>query len=106
MKQGKDGWLELDPAIDMSDEQRTAYSAYKEAYKIAQAYRADYEALMQATLQAKAPTKAFVFGYNFGKASVKVVAASEVKAKARQEHKARGSLADWLDSAAASGERV
>lgn len=105
MKQGKDGWLELDPAIDMSEAQRQAYEQYKDAYRIAQAYRADYEAAMQAALQAKAPSKAFVFGYNFGKASVKVVNASEVKQARKAESKPRSTLADFIASATASGER-
>lgn len=103
MKHGKDGWIELDPASDMTVEQRAAYEAYKEAYKIAKQCRDDYEAAMQATLQTKAPTKAFVFGYNFGKASVKVVNASEVKAKATPKAQDRGTLADWLDAQGASG---
>lgn len=105
MKHGKDGWIELDPATDMSAEQREAYEAYKAAYRVAAGHRRAYEAAMQATISAKRPGKAFVFGYNFGKASVKVVEASEIKQGKAQEPKARGSLADFLDGAAQAGER-
>ena len=105
MKHGKDGWIELDPATDMNAEQREAYEAYKAAYRQAAELRKAYEAAMQATIAAKAPGKAFVFGYNFGKASVKIVSASELKAKTQAEPKARGSLADFLDGAALAGER-
>lgn len=77
MKIGKDGWLELDPAIDMDDAQRAAFNAYKEAYAIAKEYRASYEQLMNA---AAPQGYGYVFGYNFGKASVKRVRAGELKA--------------------------
>ena len=103
MKHGKDGWIELDPASDMTVEQRQAYEAYKEAYRYAKELRDQYEAAMQAALQAKAPAKAFVFGYNFGKASVKVVNASELRAKAAPRAQAKASLADWLEAQASDG---
>lgn len=91
MKVGKDGWLELDPSTDMTPAQQEAFERYKAAYAQAKAHRDVYETLMRAS----APEgRTYVFGYNFGKASVKLVSASEVKAKAAS--KPTQTLADYL----------
>ena len=97
MKHGKDGWLELDPATDMSTAQREAYEAYKAKYAEAKVLRDRYEASMSAAAPAG---KAFVFGYNFGKASLKIVAAGEVRAKAAKPTLA---LEDYLGEMARAG---
>jgi|SRR5579872_985568 len=101
MKQGKDGWLELSQD-DMQSETAAAYEAYKLAYRHAQSLKAEYERAMLA--QAGLPEgKALVFGYNFGKASIKVVEASERKAKAQA--KPQLSLKEFLAQAEANGTR-
>jgi hypothetical protein len=107
MKVGKDGWLTLEPELDMSAKARAAYEAMKDAYA---AYRAteeykryvalqvEYETEMQAT---SPEGKALVFGYRFGKASIKYVEASERKAKPAS--KPQVSLAEYLAAQAANG---
>lgn len=101
MKQGKDGWLELDTTEgrgDLSDAAVVAYQDYKTCYRKAQEYKAQYEAAMLAQFRdaGLAESKALVFGYNFGKASVKIVNAGEVRKQARQESKPQQTLADFL----------
>lgn len=99
MKVGKDGWLTLDVATDMSAECAEAYAAYKAAYKVAQAAKARYESAMTAEVAPQG--KALVFGYNFGVASIKIVDASE--RQERRTAKPQQSLADYLASQQAGG---
>ena len=102
MKIGKDGWLELDVGMDMNAAQREAFEAYKDAYRVAKELRTVYENEMQA---AAPEGKAYVFGYNFGKASVKLVNAED-RPKATAKAKSQVSLRDYLDAMTATGARA
>jgi hypothetical protein len=99
MRVGKDGWLELDPAQDMSAQARAAYQAMKDQYRHYQTLKAAYENIM--VLEAAPQGKSLVFGYNFGKASIKIVAANEKRE--RTVAKPTQSLADYLAAQAGAG---
>lgn len=102
MKQGKEGWLELAPETDMSEGTREAYEAYKAAYRAMQAARERYQDCL--TIQLALPAdKALIFGYNFGKASIKIVNASEKPQRAQA--KPQQSLAEYLAGQWADGRR-
>lgn len=104
MKQGKDGWLELDISQDMTQDTLAAYEQYKAVYRQAQAAKAMYEEAMIEQLGDDLDEgQTLVFGYNFGKASIKVVAKGEVKAKAQAQPKK--SLAEFLREQAAGGRQ-
>ena len=98
MKQGKDGWLELDAEQDMQPDTARAYEEYRAAYRLAQEGKAEYERRLLAQMrEAGLPeSKGLVFGYNYGKASTKIVNASEVRKQTRTESKPAQTLADFL----------
>lgn len=83
MKIGKDGWLELDPQADMGEATREAWVAMKAAYEVYAAAKRGYQEAMieQQRADGMGEAETLVFGYNFGKASVKIVKASETRAK-------------------------
>ena len=69
-KVDKANWKELDPS-SLSKAQAAAYQAYRDAYAASKKAREAFEA----TVQPDAPKgQHFVFGYNFGKLSVAIVA--------------------------------
>ena len=83
-------WIELDVET-LSMEAAEQYGNYKRQYKAAKEARERFEQVMND--QAKLPEgKRMVFGYNFGKLSVAIVA-DDRKPKAEAK---RQSLADFL----------
>lgn len=94
VKQDAD-WITVDPnTLDAADLAR--FTEYKEAYKMMKAAREAFENGMQASVP---EGERMIFGYNFGKLSVAIVADDRKPAKA----KATVSLADYLAARAASG---
>lgn len=91
----KADWIEIDPAT-LSSDQRTAYDQYKQMYRSMKAARELFEAEMQAGVRGG---ERMIFGYNFGKLSVAIVADDRKPAK---QSKVK-SLADYLAERSASG---
>ena len=82
-------WVEIDPA-SLNPDQAQAYAAYKEAYRVMKANRVGFEASMSRGVP---EGQRMIFGYNFGKLSVAVVAEDRKEAKARTP---KLSLADYM----------
>ena len=93
-------WTEIDPG-SLPDEVSLLYGQYKDAYRIMKEERAAFEAAINASV-APPEGKRVVCGYNFGKLSI-ALADDVAKAKSSQ---AKGSLADFLAQAQASGRRA
>ena len=94
----KADWKVIDPA-ELPEAIATAYNGYKAAYKYAKEMREDFEnAMIKA---ANLPShRRLVFGYNFGKLSIAVVAND----KPTPTTKGATSLADFLAAAKANGD--
>ena len=71
-EQIKADWLNVDPSSLPTSISR-AYDAYKSAYAEAKSARADFERAMTEAAGLK-PGKRLIFGYNFGKLSIAIVA--------------------------------
>lgn len=82
-------WVEIDPA-SLNPEQKLAYETYKDAYRVMKQNRQEFEAMMS---RAVPQGQRMIFGYNFGKLSVAVVADERKETKARTP---KLSLADYL----------
>lgn len=64
----KDGWLELDPALDLTEKQRKAWETYKAAYAKVKQLRLAFESTMiESAPRGTEP----VFGYLWGKLGIK-----------------------------------
>lgn len=101
--QVKADWLELD-FDKLSQGEQAAYQNYKALYRQMKEARTAFEELMNENARAEQDLpigKKLVFGYNFGKLSVAVVA-DDVKPKA----KAAGSLSDYLAGMNGQGRRA
>lgn len=83
-------WLDVNVS-DISPDAKAQYEAYKAAYRVMKEARAQFEETM-AMDYAVATGKRLVFGYNFGKLSIAVVADD----KPRKVAKAKVSLAEFL----------
>lgn len=99
---GKDkvaaNWVELDPA-SLEARAAKAYAMYKDMYRKAKEARLEFEQTMQE--DAGLPEgKRMIFGYNFGKLSVAVVADEGKPKKAVQ---AKQSLAQFIASQTQAG---
>lgn len=87
---------------DLSERNREAYLAAKEAYKVYKATRERFEQAMQDDFAEHLPAgHELKFGYNFGKLSIAVGPARERKAA-----KPTQSLASFLAGYSASGRAV
>lgn len=93
-------WVELDPTT-LPANLSAAYAEYKEAYKFMKAQREAFEQAMADAASVPAG-KRMVFGYNFGKLSVAIVA-DDRKAK---PGKSAQTLAAFMASAVANGHRA
>lgn len=82
-------WVEIDPA-SLNPDQAQAYAAYKDAYRKMKELRVGFEAMMS---RAVPQGQRMIFGYNFGKLSVAVVADERKETKARTP---KLSLSDYL----------
>lgn len=94
-------WNEIDPAT-LTGDAAALFGEYKAQYRKAKEAKALFEAEMQ-ELAALPSGYKLVFGYNFGKLSVAVVADDKPKAAAKP---ASQSLAEWLQGQAAAGARA
>lgn len=92
-------WTEIDPA-SLPKQVQDAYSAYKLAYREMKELRTLFEAELN-EVASPPDGKRVVCGYNFGKLSI-ALADDVAKPKAQ----AKGSLADFLAQAQASGRRA
>lgn len=95
MQVKKDGWLELDPALDLSEKQRKAWEAYKAMYAKAKLLRETFET----TMSESAPRGTVpLFGYLWGKLGIKYVPAGETKRRTSASAVARKpqTLTAWL----------
>lgn len=92
-------WVEIDPS-SLATAQQQAYEGYKALYREMKAKREAFEQAMQ---EGVPEGQRMVFGYNFGKLSVAIVADERKAAKPKQ-----GSLtlAQFIAQQAASGSRV
>lgn len=90
-------WVELDPA-SLDAGQSAAYEEYRRLRKLAGAAKGAFEQTMQVAIP---QGQRMIFGYNFGRLSVAVVANDrpEVKPKATAK-----SLGDYLATMSARGE--
>lgn len=94
-------WLTID-ANSLPPIIKDKYDAYKQAYHAMKAARQDFEATMtEAASLAKG--KRMIFGYNFGKLSIAVVADDRKPAKPKNNVL---SLAVFLDKQSAAGYAV
>jgi len=91
-------WVEIDPET-LAGDQRQAYADYKAAYRMMKEARQAFEALMSADVQTG---ERMIFGYNFGKLSVAIV---EDDRKAAKPKAMKQSLAEYLASRSAHGDR-
>lgn len=88
-------WVEIDPET-LDADQKQAYDGYKAIYREMKAQRERFEASMS---QGVPEGQRMIFGYNFGKLSVAIVA-DDRKPKAG---KPKQSLAEFLASQQAAG---
>lgn len=91
-------WVELDPA-SLDGVQGEAYAEYRRLRKIAGEAKGRFEKSMQVAIPVG---QRMIFGYNFGRLSVAVVANDRPEAKPKATAK---SLGDYLATMAAAGER-
>jgi hypothetical protein len=94
-------WTELDPAT-LTPALRAAYAAYTDQRRIAAAAKSAFETAMSAAASVP-PGARLVFGYNFGKLSIAIVADD---AKGKRTSKQAQSLSDFLASAKLTGART
>lgn len=91
-------WIEIDPNT-LSGEQGEAYARYKDYYRAMKTQRQVFEASMSVGV---AEGKRMIFGYNFGKLSVAIVA-DDRKSKTA---KVKLSLAEFMAQAEMLGVRT
>lgn len=89
-------WIEID-ITTLTSEQLEAYTAYKALYKDMKAQRQAFEASMAVGVP---EGQRMIFGYNFGKLSISVVADDRKATKPKQ---AQMSLAQYLATRQAAG---
>ena len=92
-------WQTLDPQT-LPTAIAKQYARYKEAYAEMKAERTSFETALAAVISVPSGSK-LIFGYNFGKLSIAVVAAATKPAA-----KGALSLSDFLKAQAASGHRA
>lgn len=98
MAKSEANWVNIDPST-LTVELREAYEAYKAAYRVTKAKRDTFQDAMQDAAGLPASQR-LVFGYNFGKLSIAIVAA---EAKVVSKAKPAQSLAAFLSTATADG---
>lgn len=93
-------WMNDVSMDDLSEQSQANYKEYKAAYAMMKEAKAKFENGMNA--EAGLPKgKALVFNYRFGKLSVAIG-----EGKAESVAKAKSSLADFIASQTASGQRA
>lgn len=92
-------WVNINPET-LSEAQLTAWTAYKLLYRQMKDQRLAFETLMA---QGVADGQRMIFGYNFGKLSVAVVADDRKASKPKAQQM---SLAQYLETMSASGRAV
>ena len=97
----KADWRVIDPET-LPQDIGFAYRKYREAYATAKALRETFEMHMTAAATLPA-TQRLVFGYNFGKLSIAIVANDKPAPKPTAQ---ANSLAAFLASAKSSGQRI
>lgn len=90
-------WVTIDPTT-LDADVLEAYAQYKDAYREMKELRNAFEKAMAVDVPSG---ERMIFGYNFGKLSIAIVADDRVERKPKQ---ATQSLADYLARRAAAGQ--